>query len=207
VHLLAYAFDDAEPALAAQLERIRSDRIPRLQRMTERLRAAGSAVTWDDVVGESSTADALGRPHLADALVRIGEAASRTEAFDRVVGTHSHAYVAKHAPATADAIRLVRDAGGVSVIAHPWSRGRRRSLPVETLRAFADVGLTGLEVDHPDHPQAIRDELFGIAIDLGLIITGSSDYHGTGKVDHELGTCLTGPDAYEALFAGVEIRA
>lgn len=201
VHLLAYGFDEHDADLAGELEKIRSDRIPRLQRMTERLRAGGSRVTWDGVLAEASAAHALGRPHLADALVHLGEASSRTDAFDRLVGTRCPSYLAKHAPSTAAAIRLVTRAGGVSVIAHPWRRGGRGSLPVETLAGLKEAGLTGIEVDHPDHSPAIRAELRQVAYELDLVPTGSSDYHGTGKVGHALGLCVTTSEAYEALLA------
>jgi predicted metal-dependent phosphoesterase TrpH len=201
LHLLAYLFDPADVDLAAELENIRGDRVPRLRRMTERLAANGSRVTWQDVLDEADEADSLGRPHLADALVARQEAASREDAFNRLIGTRSPAYVAKHAPLAIDMIRLVRAAGGVTVIAHPWSRGRRRGLPPSAIATLADVGLAGLEVDHPDHDPATRTELAGLAGDLRLIATGSSDYHGTGKVGHDLGVCTTAPEAYEALVS------
>jgi predicted metal-dependent phosphoesterase TrpH len=201
LHLLGYFFEATDPALAAELDRIRDDRVPRLRRMTERLAANGSEVTWQDVLDQADAADSLGRPHLADALVARREAASREDAFNRLIGTRSPAYVAKHAPLAAEMIRLVRAAGGVTVIAHPWSRGRRRGLPPDAIATLAELGLTGLEVDHPDHDAATRAELAGLARDLGLVATGSSDYHGTGKVGHDLGICTTEPDAYEALVA------
>ena len=201
LHLLAYLFDAGHVALAAELDQIRDDRVPRLERMTQRLRDGGSHVTWDDVLEQADAADSLGRPHLADALVARGEAASREDAFTRLIGTRSPAYVAKHAPFTADLIEVVRAAGGVTVIAHPWSRNRRRGLPPEAIADLAAAGLHGLEVDHPDHDQATREELRALAHDLGLTATGSSDYHGSGKVGHDLGTCVTDPEAYEALVA------
>jgi predicted metal-dependent phosphoesterase TrpH len=201
LHLLAYLFEASDPELAAELDRIRDDRVPRLRRMTERLAANGSQVTWQDVLDQADAADSLGRPHLADALVARQEARSREDAFNRFIGTRSAAYVAKHAPLAAEMIRLVRAAGGVTVIAHPWSRGRRRGLPPEAIATLAELGLSGLEVDHPDHDAATRAQLAGIARELGLVATGSSDYHGTGKIGHDLGVCTTAPEAYEALVA------
>lgn len=201
LHLLAYLFDPDDQSLAAELDQIRDDRVPRLRRMTERLRELGSSVSWDDVLEQGDAADSLGRPHLADALVARGEASSREDAFTRLIGSRSPAYIAKHAPMTVDVIKLVSAAGGVTVIAHPWSRGRRRSLPPEAIADLAAIGLNGLEVDHPDQNDANRAELREVTATLGLIATGSSDYHGTGKVGHDLGICTTDPEAYEALIA------
>lgn len=202
VHLLGYLFDPDEPVLAAELAQIRADRIPRLQRMVERVRERGSKITWDDVVERAGGAAAVGRPHLADALVDAGDATSREDAFVHWIGTGSQAYVPKHAPDTAAAIRLVRAAGGVPVIAHPWSRGRRADMERTDIEALVAVGLAGLEVDHVDHDLAAREELRALALDLGLVATGSSDYHGTGKsAAYRLGACTTSPEAYEAILA------
>ena len=202
IHLLGYLFDPAEPTLAAELEQIRTDRVPRLQRMLDGVRAMGSQVTWDDVVSRAGPAVAVGRPHLADALVAAGEAASREDAFNRWIGVGGPAYVPKRAPSTIDAIRLVRGAGGVPVIAHPWSRGRTDSMSPDDIAALVEVGLAGLEVDHVDHDEVSRSQLRAIAADLGIVTTGSSDYHGTGKsAAYALGACTTSDAVYAAIVA------
>ncbi len=204
VHLLAYLFDPDDAALAAELDHISNDRVPRLQRMTELARTElGSRVTWDDVMAEAGGADSVGRPHLADALITIGEAASREDAFARLIGPDSRAYVPKYAPSTTVAIAMVRAAGGASVLAHPWARGRRGQLGEATLRQLKEIGLVGVEVDHLDHDDETREELRRVADGLGLITTGSSDYHGTGKQGFGLGCNLTTPRAYEAIIAAV----
>jgi len=201
VHLLGYLFDPDEPLLAAELDLIRDNRVPRLQEMTRRLQEQGVLVTWDDVLEQAGSAESVGRPHLADALVARGFVASREVAFATLLGWQSPAYVAKYSPDTAAAIRLVRAAGGVPVIAHPWAGGRRGALDLAMIASLIDAGLAGLEVDHLDHDDRTRAELRGTADDLGLIVTGSSDYHGTGKQGYGLGVCTTSPQSYEALLA------
>lgn len=204
VHLLGYLFDPDDAALAAELDRICNDRIPRLQRMTALAQSElGSQVTWEHVLTAAGDAESVGRPHLADALISLGEASSREDAFDRLIGPSSRAYVPKHAPDTSTAIRLVRTAGGVPVVAHPWARGRRGVLDVATLGRLRDAGLVGIEVDHLDHDDATRAELRRIADELGLVPTGSSDYHGNGKQGYGLGVCTTSPQSYEAILAAV----
>ena len=204
VHMLGYLFDPREPVLAAELALIRDNRLPRLQEMTRRLREQqGLAITWADVLEQAGSTEAVGRPHLADALVARGFVASRDQAFATLLDWQSSAYVPKYSPDTAVAIGLVRAAGGVPVIAHPWAGGSRGVLEVAMLASLREAGLVGLEVDHLDQDESSRDELRRIAHDLGLVITGSSDYHGTGKRGYHLGVCTTSPHAYEAILAAV----
>jgi predicted metal-dependent phosphoesterase TrpH len=160
-------------------------------------------VTWENVLAASGGAESVGRPHLADALIAIGETDSREDAFDRLIGPTGAAYVPKYAPNTLDAIAMVRTAGGVPVLAHPWARGRRGRLDPPTLALLRDAGLVGIEVDHLDHDEGARNELRRLADDLDLVATGSSDYHGTGKQGYDLGICMTSPQAYEAILAAV----
>jgi predicted metal-dependent phosphoesterase TrpH len=127
--------------------------------------------------------------------------ADRTEAFDRYLGAGRPAYVDRYAVPLEDAIRLVAEAGGVSVIAHPWGRGGLDRPDEETLADLQRLGLAGIEVDHQDHDPAARSRLRAIATNLGLVATGSSDYHGDGKADHDLGCNTTAPEEYERLMA------
>lgn len=201
VHLLAYRPDPAFPPLAAELDKILAGRTSRLPAMLQRLREVGVAITLDDVVRVSRSASAAGRPHVADALVELGVVRDRAEAFARYLGWGRPAFVRRYATELVEMVRLVRQAGGVSVIAHPWSRGSRTVLTAEVLAELAAVGLTGLEVDHHDHDLATRARLRAIAGDLDLVVTGGSDYHGTGKIDHELGSETTDPEQFERLLA------
>src|SRR5690606_20377894 len=145
-------------------------------------------------------ATSLGRPHVADAMVAGGYVADRSEAFDRWLAEGRPGHVTKHAPKPAEAIELVRAAGGVPVIAHPRGRGSRAVLTDERLAELAAIGLAGIEVAHHDHDRRTQQELSALAGDLDLIVTGASDHHGAGKVDHPLGVHTTDPEQYARLL-------
>jgi hypothetical protein len=200
VHLLGYLPDPNFGPLVAELDRIRAHRNDRLTAIIDRLNRVDVHITQQDVLAVASGASSLGRPHVADALVARGYVRNRGEAFDNWLAEGGPAFVPKYAPPTAEAIALVRHAGGVAVLAHPWGRSSRRVLTPRALEDLAGAGLAGLEVDHDDHEQADRDELRALAADLGLIVTGSSDHHGTGKIGHELGRYTTAPEQYELLL-------
>jgi hypothetical protein len=200
VHLLAYRPDPTYPPLVEELALVLDGREGRVPAMLARLRELGIDITDEDVGRAAHGAAATGRPHVADALVTLGVVADRSEAFDRFLGAGGPAYVDRYAIALEDAIRLVDEAGGVSVVAHPWGRGGL-GRPDEALFArLRTIGLAGIEVDHQDHDPSMREELRAIARRLGLVVTGSSDYHGSGKTDHELGCNTTSPDDYARLM-------
>ena len=201
VHLLAYWPDPAHPALVQLLDEVLDGRDDRMPRMVERLRALGHDVSVEDVLAQASGARSVGRPHIADALVARGVVADRDEAFERFLRSGGPAYVDRPAAALEEAVRVVADAGGVTVVAHPWGRESADVMQAEDLAALQAAGLTGVEVDHEDHDPDQRAALRGIARDLGLVVTGSSDHHGTGKVGHDLGCNLTAPEEYERLQA------
>jgi predicted metal-dependent phosphoesterase TrpH len=201
VHLLAYLPDSTHEPLVVELERIRAHRAGRLGAIIDQLDAIGVHITQEDVLAVASRASSLGRPHVADALVARGYVRDRGEAFGNWLAEGGPAYVPKYSPSTAAAIALVRQAGGVAVLAHPWGRSSRPVLTPAAIADLAGMGLAGLEVDHDDHSDADRAELRALAADLGLIVTGSSDHHGAGKIGHELGRYTTAPDQYERLLA------
>jgi predicted metal-dependent phosphoesterase TrpH len=200
VHLLGYLLDPGYPPLAEELRRILEGREGRLAAMLEQLGRAGITITEQDVRRRVGTSPAVGRPHIADVMVAGGFVADRGEAFSRWLNAGRPGHVVRYATATATMIRLVTAAGGVAVIAHPWGRGSRQVLDLATLATLRDAGLAGIEVDHQDHSPSDRRSLRAMAAELGLIVTGSSDFHGIGKVDHELGCNLTAPDQYERLL-------
>jgi len=200
VHLLAYLPDPTHPDLDDGLRRILDGRSSRVPAILERLRALGSAITIHDVRRANPDTTATGRPHVADALVALGEVADRDEAFERYLATGRPAYVDRYAAPLESMIDIVDRAGGVSVIAHPWGRMATVALDEAELAALADRGLAGIEVDHEDHDSEVRARLRLIARDLGLVATGSSDHHGLGKTGHELGCNTTDPEEYERLL-------
>lgn len=200
VHLLAYLPDPTFPDLHEALRRIRDGRGSRVPAMLERLRELGSAITIDDVVRANPTTTATGRPHVADALVALGEVADRDEAFERFLAAGRPAYVDRYAAPLESMIDVVARAGGVSVVAHPWGRISAETLDEQVLADLAGHGLAGIEVDHEDHDQQARDRLRSIARNLGLVATGSSDHHGVGKTGHGLGVNTTDPAEYNRLL-------
>ncbi|GAB48407.1 PHP domain-containing protein [Mobilicoccus pelagius] len=199
VHLLAYLLDPADPDLAAELDAARESRDVRARRIVDLL-SRDVPVTWDDVVAQVGEGATMGRPHIADALVARGVVPDRSAAFETYLHTGSPYYVTHYAPDPVDAVRLVRAAGGVPVMAHPFAAKRGRLVPDTVIEEMTRAGLFALEADHPDHDEAQRAKAHAVAADLGLHVTGSSDYHGTGK-PQGLAACTTHPDVLDALLA------
>ncbi|MEU6007401.1 PHP domain-containing protein [Streptomyces sp. NPDC047453] len=195
MHLLAYLFDPVEPALLAERELVRDDRVPRAKAMIAKLNALGVPITWEQVAriaGDGS----VGRPHVASALVELGVVPTVSDAFTRDwLADGGRAWVEKHETDPFEAIRLVKGAGGVCVFAHPAAAKRGRTVPEPRIAEMAAAGLDGLEVDHMDHDPDARARLRGLAGELGLLATGSSDYHGSRKTV-SLGEFTTHPDVY-----------
>ena len=199
VHLLCYLHRPDDPALADELEKIRADRVGRVRAMVANL-AQDYPITWDDVVAQAAGARTLGRPHIADALVAKGIVADRSEAFADLVHSRGRYYVDHYGTPTDQAVTLVREAGGVPVLAHPGAAARGRILPDEAFAELAAVGLAGVEVHHRDHADEQVVRLTALAAHLHLLVTGSSDFHGAGK-PNQLGEHLTAPDVLDALAA------
>lgn len=201
VHLLAYLPDPTYPPLAEELDRILDGRQARLPATLRRLREIGVDIDEQDVRRIAGDAAAMGRPHVADALVEKGVVADRGEAFDRFLGSHGPAYVNRYAAPIEAMLTSVSEAGGVSVLAHPWAkRHNTDALDEAQFARLKRKGLTGVEVDHQDHDPSVRERLRAIAQDLDLVITGSSDFHGGGKTDHDLGCNTTDPEQFERLL-------
>ncbi len=199
VHLLAYLFDAGYPDLAAELGRIRDDRVLRARAMVSRLADLGVDITWDQVAAIAGPA-VVGRPHIARAMAGSGAVASPREAFTRDwIGDGGRAYVGRYALDPVHAIGLVRDAGGVAVLAHPRA-GRDWVVSDEEIGRLAAAGLAGVEVFHPDQPAAERAGLLALAHDLGLVATGGSDDHGS-LTGHRIGCETVAADAYQALIS------
>lgn len=201
VHLLGYEFDPAHPALVAELRRVLDGRDNRLPDVLRKLADHGIDITLEDVAAQSGDAAASGRPHIADAMVAKGYIAHRDEAFDGWLNTGGRAYVDRYSAPLVTAVELLKAAGGRAVVAHPWSRGSDRVLTVDAFERLKAAGLDGIEVDHNDHGEPARRSLRAIATDLDLVVTGSSDYHGTGKSSaFHLGANLTAPDQLDRLL-------
>lgn len=200
VHLLAYRPDPTYPPLVEALGKILAGRSSRVPAILERLRAHGLEITAADVRRAAHGTAATGRPHVADAMVTLGHVADRSQAFREWLNPGMPAYVDRYAASLVDMLRLVGEAGGVAVIAHPWGRHGPEAMGEAAIAGLKDLGLAGLEVDHEDHPPEVRDRLRAIARDLDLVVTGSSDHHGAGKDGHALGCNTTDPAEYERLL-------
>jgi 3',5'-nucleoside bisphosphate phosphatase len=199
LHLLAYLFDPDQEELAAETRRIREDRVLRARAMVARLADLGAVVTWDQVAAIAGTA-VVGRPHIARAMADSGVVASPAEAFTSDwIADGGRAYVTKYALDPVRAIRLIRAAGGVPVLAHPRA-GRDWLVSDEQIAALAAAGLAGVEVCHPDQSAAQRAGLLGLARDLSLVVTGGSDDHGS-LTGHRIGSEMAAPGAYQTLLA------
>jgi predicted metal-dependent phosphoesterase TrpH len=199
LHLLAYFVDPDNPAIQQEWSRLRDGRRVRGRTMVDALVADGYPITWQQV-SDLADSGSVGRPHIGRALVQAGVVPDVTTAFSELLSSRQKYYVRKPDSDVFDAIRLVRDAGGLPVFAHPIARRRGPVVADEVIAEMAAAGMVGLEVNHPDHDAADRAHAAGLARELGLLGTGSSDYHGTNKPT-PIGECLTDPDVYEQLLA------
>ena len=201
LHLLAYVFDPDQPELAAELTRIRDDRVLRARAMVDKLAGLGVDVSWEQVAAIAGQA-VVGRPHIARAMADSGAIASPREAFTRDwIADGGRAYVGRYALDPVRAIDLVRAAGGVTALAHPRA-GRDTLVTNEQITRLAAAGLAGLEVFHPEQSEAERARLIALAHDLALAITGGSDDHGS-LTDYRLGCETTSGEAYQDLLSRV----
>ena len=183
VHMLGLLFDPLHQEMQTVLEETRDGRLPRMRKMIQKMQAEGFDISIEDVEKAMPAGATMGRPHLADALVNKRIVKSRDEAFTDLLHNESRFYVSHAAPTPIEAVKLIRRAGGVAVIAHPFASRRGQILATKDFTDLVTAGLNGIEVDHRDHNPSERAMLRVIATELDLVITGSSDYHGTGKLN------------------------
>lgn len=179
VHLLGLFVDDRRPAFRAELDRLRTGRIRRGERIVEALTAMGAPVSWArvrEIAGEAS----IGRPHIARALIEAGHVRDVDEAFARYLGRNSPAYVERERLLPADAVRLVHEGGGIAVFAHPPFTDGYEAVA----EALAAAGLDGIEVYYRHYDAETVASLRALADRLGLLPTGGSDFHGLDR-EHE----------------------
>src|SRR6266705_1408469 len=200
VHLLAYHVDPAHPGLAEQRQAIATDRLRRGRDMVGKLRELGVGISWEQVVAIAA-GGVVGRPHIARAMVAAGAIASPQQAFTpEWIGAGGRAYVSRYALDPVRAIRLIAEAGGAAVLAHPGAVSRGWKIPDEAVSRLARAGLAGVEVWHPDHDHAERSRLGDLAAGLDLVPTGGSDDHGS-LTGHRIGRETCPPESYERLMA------
>jgi predicted metal-dependent phosphoesterase TrpH len=202
LHLLAYLFDPEHQELAEEMSMALDDRVPRAKAIVAKLAEAGYPITWELVLAQLQEGATVGRPHIADTLVAAGVVPDRTAAFDTLLHDGSDFFVGHYYVDAVRAVQLVREAGGVPVFAHPAAAKRGTTVGEDAIEAMAAAGLAGLEVEHRDNPPEARERLRDLAKRLDLLVTGASDYHGSGK-ENRLGENTTDPDVFEALLAQV----
>jgi hypothetical protein len=205
VHMLGMLFDRENTALAEVLSTTRDNRLTRMNRIIGRLNEAGFEISIEDVLAQLAPGATLGRPHLADALIAKKIVASRDEAFTELLHNNSKYYISHYSPTPEDAIRLIKQAGGVAVIAHPLASLRGRTVSIDSFKSMVEAGLDGIEISHRDQSEDERQLLREVVEQYDIIATGSSDYHGNGKLN-QLAEFTTAPEDFEALEAKADAR-
>lgn len=197
VHVLAYLPDPENEPLLTALNRTKASRVSRAQEMVDRLKA-DYPIDWELVRQQLPEGSTIGRPAIADALVAAGVVPTRSDAFTSILHRNSRYYVSEKSLETIEAIRLIREAGGVSVMAHPLIdfpvEADPANLPLGHFEQLIEAGLDGLEVNHRAVPRVAKDWLENLAFKHNLIVTGSSDYHGVGGKENKLGENTTSPE-------------
>lgn len=203
IHLLAYLPDPEYVPLIEKLTEVRTSRILRAKTMTERL-AEDYQISWDEIQQHVKPGSTIGRPALADALVRAGVVPDRSSAFSSILHRSSKYYVSEKTLRTEEAIKLIRDAGGVPIMAHPLidfpAGASAADLPHEHFEQFIQAGIMGFEVDHRSVPPLAKKWLGELALRHNLIVTGSSDYHGVGGKENRLGENQTSQEMLERIL-------
>jgi predicted metal-dependent phosphoesterase TrpH len=197
LHILGYWVDPADAAIEAELLRLTATRFRRGEMIVEKLRELGFDITIERVL-ELAGGDAIARPHIAEAMVEAGIVADEKEAFERYISDEGAAYVPKHALPPMEALRLIGEAGGVCVLAHPGMWRGNDTVPDELIEQMAAGGMVGLEVRHPDHDEVMRAKYAAIAERLGLVGTAASDCHG-GRYGFRMGEERTDTETFGEL--------
>lgn len=199
LHVLGYLHDPTYVPLLEEMALSRASRAERARLITESL-AADVPITYDEVLAQVRGTATVGRPHIADAMVAKGLVAHRDEAFARYLYDGSPYYARHYAPSAVDGVRLIIEAGGVPVMAHPFAAKRGRIVTDAVIEEMAAAGLVGLEAHHPEHTAEQERRTVDLARALGLLVTGSSDYHGDGKTNR-LGDRMTPVEVYDDLVS------
>jgi hypothetical protein len=173
VHVLGYFIDRDDASLARFLERQRADRIRRASAMADRLAEMGKPIDREKLLASRTGGRSLGRPMVAQALVKAGHVADTRQAFDELIGEGKPAFVARSGPNPAEVVGIIARAGGLSALAHPGLLRRDDLIP-----GLAAAGLTALEAYHSDHDFSITEHYLALAERHGLAVSGGSDYHG-----------------------------
>ena len=188
VHLLGYGVDPSNPVLGQEMERIRAHRDDRLRLMVDKL-SSDFDISWDEVRQAIPPGATPGRPHIAQILIQKGYFPDTTAAFEGPLRADGPYHVPHYAPRLHRALAVIIEAGGVPILAHPFTGARSGAIRhdqslaaiLEGYQVFVEAGLAGLEIEHRENTEEGKEILRMIAAEFSLIETGSSDYHGTRK--------------------------
>lgn len=199
LHILGYFLDHLNPTLVSTLERLRHSRVERARKILEKLKALGLPLSWERIL-ELSGGESLGRPHIAQAMAEKGYVPDLRQAFLQYIGRGKPAYVERDHLSPEEGVRLIRIAGGLPVLAHPLDIG---AVPLEPMaRRLKRHGLVGMEAYYSEYTPEKVKYLVGMALKLGLIPLGGSDYHGLERgIDTPLGSVDIPREAVERLLA------
>ena len=206
VHLLGYGVDSANAVLAGEMEKIRAHRDDRLRLMVEKL-ASDYQLTWDEVSRGMPPGATPGRPHIAQVLIDKGYFPDTSAAFAGPLRADGPYHVPHYAPRLHRALQVIVEAGGVPVLAHPYTGARSGAIRhdqtlsrvLEDYQVFVEAGLAGLEINHRENTDEGKEVLRAVASEYSLIVTGSSDYHGTRK-PNQLGENTTDESQLERIL-------
>ena len=172
LHVLGYFIDYVDPELVASLGKIRESRVGRAEKMVDKLHGLGLQVEWQRIL-DLARGDSICRPHIAQAMLEKGYVASEREAFDKYIGRNGPAYVEREKVKPVDAVKIIKRAGGLPVMAHPADIEELDIM----IKELIEAGLVGLEVYYGQYDKATVDRLIRIAENYKLIMTGGTDYH------------------------------
>jgi predicted metal-dependent phosphoesterase TrpH len=187
LHILGFGVDPSHAELQRKLARVLDGRAERNAQILQRLQGLGFDLSWAEVTAQAGE-DVVGRPHFALALQQRGYVASTQAAFEKFLGKGKPAYVNRYRLAPAEGIRLIRAAGGLPVMAHPFSWVADDAALEAALTELIAYGLGGIEAYYPEYAPERQVAYLRLARKLGLVMTGGTDYHGAAKPNVAIGT-------------------
>lgn len=205
MHMLGYWMDVENPELIRQMEWIRDGRTMRNRAMLEKLNALGFAMTWEDVQSFAGE-DVVGRPHFAQVMLQKGYAKDKNEAFDKWLGDGKPGYADRPRLTAEVAVALIRQAGGVAVLAHPFTLHIGKEAMAKLFLELAGVGLAGVECYYSEHSADLTKDFLEMAKQANLVPTGGSDFHGEVSPGISLGSGFGGLNVPDEVLAQLEAR-
>lgn len=205
MHMLGYWMDLAHPELVRQMAWVRDGRDMRNRAMFEKLNAQGLTLTWDEVTAAAGE-DVVGRPHFAQVLLQRGYAKDKNEVFDKWLGNGKPAYVDRPRLTAEAAVALIRQAGGVAVLAHPYSLHIGKDAMASLLIELAAAGLAGVECYYSEHSADLTKDFLAMARQANLVPTGGSDFHGEVSPGIKLGVGFGGLNVPDEVLPELEAR-